>query len=107
MKITDIKFRKYYTDGLMRAIVSITFDDALALHDVKIINSKDKMLLVMPSRKNSEGAYKDIVHPISSQFRAYIEATVFEKYYQLLEEAAEAASSGAEADAEAASGDKE
>jgi len=92
MKITDIKFRKYYPDGLLRAIISLTFDDELALHDIKIITSRDKLLLVMPSRKNSEGLYKDIAHPINSEFRSYIEITVFEKFREYEKEMKEAES---------------
>jgi stage V sporulation protein G len=73
----------------MKAIVSVTFDGQLAVHDIKVINARDKFFIVMPSRKNPDDTYRDIVHPINSQFRASLEDAVIEAYEQEL--AAEAA----------------
>ncbi len=73
MEITDIKIRKTFEEGPLRAILSVTFDDSLALHDVKIINADSRQFVVMPSRKNADGTYKDIVHPINSAFRKKLE----------------------------------
>ena len=80
MKITDIKIRKFFDEGPMKAIASVTFDDCLAVHDVKIINARDKFFIVMPSRKNPDGTYRDIVHPVNSEFRAALEEAVIEEY---------------------------
>ncbi len=88
MTITDIKVRKLFDDeGPMKAIVSVTFDGQLALHDIKVINARDKYFIVMPSRKNPDGTYRDIVHPINAAFRAELEASVIETYQRALEEA--------------------
>ena len=82
MQITDIKFRKmFFDDGPMKAIVSVTFDNELALHDVKVIHTKDKYFIVMPSRKNPDNTFRDIVHPINSEFRQRLESAVLEAYY--------------------------
>ena len=89
MTITDIKIRKLFDEGPMKAIVSVTFDHALAVHDIKVIYARDKFFIVMPSRKNPDDTYRDIVHPINSQFRASLEDAVIEAYEQEL--AAEAA----------------
>ena len=80
MVITDIKIRKIFEDSPMKAIVSVTFDNQLAVHDIKVINTKDKLFIVMPSKKNPEGTYRDIVHPISADFRALLEKAVIEAY---------------------------
>jgi len=80
MEITDIKVRKLFEDGPMRAIVSVTFDGQLALHDIKVINVRDKHFIVMPSRKNPDGTYRDIVHPINAEFRAELEESVLKAY---------------------------
>ncbi len=80
MNITDIKVRKLFDDGPMKAIVSVTFDDQLAVHDIKVINAKDKFFIVMPSRKNPDDTYRDIVHPINAQFRGQLEASVIAAY---------------------------
>ena len=87
MQITDIKVRKLFEEGPMKAIVSVTFDGQLAVHDIKVINARDKYFIVMPSRKNPDDTYRDIVHPINSQFRAALEKAVIEAYYEALENA--------------------
>ena len=84
MVVTDIKIRKFFNEGPMKAVVSVTFDGALAVHDIKVINAKDKYFIVMPSRKNPDGSYRDIVHPINSEFRATLEETVIDAYYAQL-----------------------
>ena len=80
MKITDIKIRKTFDEGPMKAIVSVTFDGQLAVHDIKVINARDKFFIVMPSRKNPDDTYRDIVHPINAQFRSTLEEAVIEAY---------------------------
>ena len=81
MQITDIKIRKFFEDSPMKAIVSVTFDDALAVHDIKVIYARDKYFIVMPSRKNPDGTYRDIVHPINAAFRAELEHAVIDAYH--------------------------
>lgn len=88
MQITDIKIRKTFDDeGPMKAIASVTFDHELALHDIKVIYAKEKLFIVMPSRKTTDGFYRDIAHPITAKFRATIEAAVLEAYQAAKEEA--------------------
>jgi len=101
MQITDIKVRKLFEEGPMKAVVSVTFDAQLAVHDIKVINARDKYFIVMPSRKNSDETYRDIVHPINAQFRNVLENAVIEAYRVALEQAA------AEETAETADGDYE
>ena len=97
MVITDIKIRKIFDESPMKAIVSVTFDDQLAVHDIKVINTKDKLFIVMPSRKNSDNTYRDIVHPINAEFRASLEKAVLEAYEaKLAEESDETITLGAE-----------
>ena len=90
MQITDIKVRKLFNEGPMKAIVSVTFDGQLAVHDIKVINARDKFFIVMPSRKNPDETYRDIVHPINAQFRGMLENAVIAAYEAALEEAANA-----------------
>ena len=84
MQITDIKIRKLFEEGPMKAIVSVTFDGQLAVHDIKVINARDKFFIVMPSRQNPDGTYRDIVHPINSQFRSELEQTILAAYEEAL-----------------------
>ena len=87
MQITDIKIRKLFDEGPMKAIVSVTFDGQLAVHDIKVINARDKFFIVMPSRKNPDDSYRDIVHPINAQFRGMLEDAVIAAYESALAEA--------------------
>ena len=96
MQITDIKVRKLFDEGPMKAIVSVTFDGQLAVHDIKVINARDKFFIVMPSRKNPDESYRDIVHPINAQFRGMLEDVVIASYEAAVAEAAAAAESGVE-----------
>jgi stage V sporulation protein G len=41
----------------------------------------------MPSRKNPDETFRDIVHPINAQFRASLESAVIEAYTAALEAA--------------------
>ena len=84
MQITDIKIRKFFDEGPMKAVVSVTFDDQLAVHDIKVINAKDKLFIVMPSRKNPDETYRDIVHPINASFRALLEKEVIAAYNEAI-----------------------
>ena len=89
MQITDIKIRKTFSEdnGPLRAVVSITLDNQLAIHDVKIIYARDKYFVVMPSRKNPDGTFRDMVHPITAEFRAILEDAVISAYHKEMEAA--------------------
>ena len=89
MKITDVRVRKVDTDSKMRAVASITIDDVFVVHDIKVINAREKLFIVMPSRKNPDNTYRDIVHPINAQFRAELEERVIAAYNEALANAAE------------------
>ena len=84
MMISDIKIRKFFSEGPMKAVVSVTFDNALALHDIKVISTNDKTFVTMPSRKNPDGTFKDIAHPINSEFRREVNSAVLNAYAEAL-----------------------
>ncbi len=86
MQITDVRIRKIFEEGPMKAIVSVTFDGELALHDVKVIHAREKFFVVMPSRKNPDGTYRDIVHPINASSRKMLETAVIDAYFDKLKE---------------------
>lgn len=96
MKITDIKIRKLFDDGPMRAVVSVTFDDQFAVHDIKVIYANEKYFIVMPSRKNADGTYRDIAHPINGAFRAEMEEKVMAAFEEAKALAAENTDTAAE-----------
>ena len=81
MKITDIKIRKFFDEGPLTPVVSVTLNDCLAVHDIKVIYARERYFIVMPSRKNPDGTYRDIVHPINAEFRAALEEAVIDAYH--------------------------
>ncbi len=93
MQITDIKIRKIFEDGPMKAVVSVTFDGQLAVHDIKVIYARDKYFIVMPSKKNPDSTYRDIVHPINADFRGMLEAEVIRAYHAECEAAEQSSDS--------------
>lgn len=80
MNITDVRVRKITKEGKMRAVVSITLDDVFVVHDIKVIEGEKGMFIAMPSKKASDGEYRDIAHPINSETRDMIQKTVLEAY---------------------------
>ena len=88
LQITDIRIKKITTEGKMKAIVSVTFDDAFVVHDIKIIEGQDKLFTAMPSRKTPDNEFKDIAHPINSAMRELLEGEILKKYEELLAEEA-------------------
>jgi len=81
MEVTDIRIRKMETEGKMKAVVSVTFDNEFVVHDIKVIESNDgNLFIAMPSRKTPSGEFKDIAHPINSESRKRIEQTILNQY---------------------------
>jgi stage V sporulation protein G len=84
MKITEVKIypvKKQETDGRLKAYVTIVFENAFIVRDLKVILGNDNKLFVsMPSRRSKYGSFKDIAHPLNSQMRNDIETAVFAEY---------------------------
>lgn len=84
MKITDVRVRKMTQDSKMKAIVSITIDDEFVVHDIKVIEGEKGLFIAMPSKKASDGEYRDIAHPINSDTRDMIQRVILESYERAL-----------------------
>ena len=80
MKITDIKIRKITDNEKMKAVCSVTFDDELVVHDIKVIENDGRTFIAMPSKRFKEGSFSDIVHPISQTVRTYLEKEILAVY---------------------------
>ncbi len=86
MQITDVRVRKINSEGKMKAIVSVTFEDCFVVHDIKIIEGQNGLFIAMPSRKMPDGEFKDIAHPINSDTRNLVAEAVFKAYEEKLTE---------------------
>jgi stage V sporulation protein G len=80
MNITDIRMRKIDKEGKMKAVVSITIENEFVVHDIKVIEGEKGLFIAMPSRKASDGEYKDIAHPIRSETRELLQNMILDKY---------------------------
>ena len=87
MQVTDIRIRKIAKEGKMKAIVSVTLDDAFVVHDIKVIEGEKGLFIAMPSRKAADGEYRDIAHPINSETRDGLQRMILDKYAESLKEA--------------------
>ena len=83
MRITDVRVRKVEKEGKMKAVVSITIDEEFVVHDIKVIEGDKGLFIAMPSRKASDGEYRDIAHPINSATRDKIQQLVLKKYREV------------------------
>ncbi len=83
MDITDIRIRKVESEGKLKAYVTLTFDGCFVVHNLKIISGQAGTFVAMPSRKTNKGEYKDIAHPINSDFRNIIQQKILEEYHKL------------------------
>lgn len=84
MQITDVRVRKVAKEGKMKAIVSITLDNEFVVHDIKVIEGEKGVFIAMPSRKATDGEYRDIAHPINSETRDRIQDIILAKYRSAL-----------------------
>jgi len=89
MQITDVRVRKVTKEGKMRAVVSITIDNEFVVHDIKVIEGEKGLFIAMPSRKASDGEYRDIAHPINSETRDRIQNLILKKYEETASESEE------------------
>jgi stage V sporulation protein G len=80
MQITDIRVRNVAKEGKMRAVVSVTIDNAFVVHDIKVIEGDKGLFIAMPSRKTADGEYRDIAHPINSETRENLQTLILEAY---------------------------
>ena len=84
MKITDVRVRKVAKEGKMRAIVSVTLEAEFVVHDIKVIEGEKGLFIAMPSRKASNGEYRDIAHPINSDTREQMQEIILQEYQKAL-----------------------
>lgn len=85
MTITDVRIRRVEKEGRMKAVVSITLDDVFVVHDIKVIEGEKGLFIAMPSRKASDGEYRDIAHPINSETREQLQELILRRYEEELQ----------------------
>ena len=80
MNITDVRVRKNSKEGKTKAVVSVTIEDEVVVHDIKVIEGDKGLFIAMPSRRSSDGEYRDVAHPINTSTRERLQAVILEAY---------------------------
>lgn len=81
MKITNVRVHLVQKeDSKLKAVASITIDDCFVIHDLKVIEGNEGYFVAMPSRKTSDGGYKDLAHPINTETRQTLIDTIIEAF---------------------------
>ena len=87
MNITDVRVRPVEkADGKMKAVASITINGEFVVHDIKVIEGDKGYFVAMPSKKDGNGDYKDIAHPINTATRKIIQDAVLAKYNEVVKD---------------------
>ncbi len=91
MNLTEVKIRKIFTEGNLKAVVSIVLDYCIAVHDIKVVQGNSRLFVAMPSRRELDGTYRDIIHPMYNDTRDEFEKIILEAYekYIALDSSAE------------------
>lgn len=85
MEIGDVRIREVrQTDGRLRAVASVTIDNCFVVHDIRIFERDGNLFVAMPSRRTSEGGFKDIAHPLNSETREYMQSAILQAYRDFL-----------------------
>lgn len=79
MQVTEVRIFLANEERL-KAYVTVTFDNCFVVRDLKVINGNNGLFVAMPSKQKKDGTYKDIAHPIHSDFRSYVERFILDKY---------------------------
>ena len=85
MEITDVTLRKINTEGSMKAVASVIFDNEFVVRDIKVIHGEKGLFIAMPSKRTADGEFRDIAHPINSSSREKIQNAILEKYQLALD----------------------
>lgn len=83
MQVTDVRVHLITGDGKVRALCSVLFDGAFAVHGLRVVEGKSGVFVSMPRRKTTEGKYRDVAHPITKENRDMLHLQVLEAYRRL------------------------
>lgn len=82
MKVTEVRIKKVTAvdSGKVLAYASVTLDGEMVIHNIRVIDGKGGAFIAMPCRKLGSGEYKDVVHPIDTEFRTYLQDQILQAY---------------------------
>jgi stage V sporulation protein G len=66
------------------AFASVTINDMIAVHGIRVMDSEKGRFASMPSQKDTKGEYREVCHPITGDFRKQLNAEVLAAYDEAL-----------------------
>lgn len=87
--ITEVRIT-HRSDARLKAYANVILGGVFVIHGLKVVEGKGGRLFVaMPSRRRRDQSYQDICHPITPEYRKYVENTVLAEYARTLETGSE------------------
>ncbi len=86
LEISNVKMHLLKEDSKVKALVSLVLEEHIVIHGIKVVEGSSGLFVAMPSRKNKDNEYKDIVHPVTNEFRQVLQDTVLEVYKEMTTE---------------------
>lgn len=83
IEITEVRVT-LKSQGRLRALCSVTLGGVFVIRGIKVIEGPDRFFLAMPSRREADGKYRDVCHPVSTPFRGMLEERVVEEFHRKL-----------------------
>ena len=83
MQVTDVRLKKVNNEGKVRALATITIDDAFVIRDIRVVEGQNGLFVAMPSRKMPDGEFRDIVYPLTQQVREEIQKAILGQYEKM------------------------
>lgn len=81
MIITGLQVKRFSDEtSKLRGVATVTLDDMVVIHDIKILENDSRRFLAMPSKKMADGVFVDLVHPINRGVRSTFERLIFAGY---------------------------
>lgn len=84
MEISEVRIKLCDTDPV-RAIASITFDNAFVVKGIRILFVNERYIVCMPSRQRKDGRHQDVAHPINAAARDRINRAILGEYEDALD----------------------
>ena len=81
MEITEIRvYPLSKEDSTLKAFASVTFDDAIVVTGIRVIDGSNGLFISMPQSKDNDGEYHDIVFPKSKEARTELQDAVIDAF---------------------------
>jgi stage V sporulation protein G len=83
--VTDVKVAPVQGEGPTRAMASVTLGESFVVHGLRVVEGEKGLFVAMPQRKDGQGNYRDVAHPVTPEMRAVVSSAVLEGYQQAIE----------------------